>query len=236
VNLLGNYKSVATYKTEGIILKKQKIQEADYIITIFSKHYGKIRAVAKGARRIISRKSGSLELLNWCSFFLAEGRNLDLISEVELKKTFQSLKEDLHKSIYSFQVLEIVDRLTVSENNPRIFKLLTEVLTLMDFWKKDNWEKINLLIGSFNIKLLHVLGFWDEREITKLYKLSVDDERRLKILRVLPLSNIQKIATEDVISSRIKDIIDKYTADVLESQIRSIKLIKDVDEMRNYDD
>ncbi|OGB80350.1 DNA repair protein RecO, partial [candidate division CPR3 bacterium GWE2_35_7] len=101
MNLLGNYKSVATYKTEGIILKKQKIQEADYIITIFSKHYGKIRAVAKGARRIISRKSGSLELLNWCSFFLAEGRNLDLISEVELKKTFQSLKEDLHKSIYS---------------------------------------------------------------------------------------------------------------------------------------
>ena len=63
-----------------------------------------------------------------------------------------------------------------------------------------------------------------------------NDERRLKILRVLPLSNIQKIATEDVISSRIKDIIDKYTADVLESQIRSIKLIKDVDEMRNYDD
>lgn len=219
---------MATYKTEGIILKKKRIRESDDLITVFSKHYGKIKAIAKGTHRLTSRKAGSLELLNYCRLLLAQGRNLDLITEVELIKSYQPLKEDLSLSLFAFQVLELIDKLTVEEPHKKIFELLLHVLDLMSNWQKAEIKRITLLVTAFNIKLLQELGFWHEEEVQRLYGLEIDNLKRLERLRKISLAEINRLETDKKVAEMIKDIVDSYTSFILESQVQTPALIKKV--------
>ncbi|PIZ97846.1 MAG: DNA repair protein RecO, partial [Candidatus Levybacteria bacterium CG_4_10_14_0_2_um_filter_35_8] len=54
-----------SYKTEGIVIKRRNLGEADKILTIFTKRYGKIQVKAPGIRKINSRRSPHVELLNY---------------------------------------------------------------------------------------------------------------------------------------------------------------------------
>jgi len=77
-----------SYKTEGIVLKRINYGEADRILTIYTKRHGKIRAIAKGVRKLTSRKAGSLELFNNVVLFLVKGKNLDIITEAQTVDLF----------------------------------------------------------------------------------------------------------------------------------------------------
>ena len=79
-----------SFKTEGIILKRMNYGEADRILTIYTLHHGKIRAMAKGVRKLQSRKAGSLELFNHSVLFLIKGKNLDLVTEAQTIDLFKS--------------------------------------------------------------------------------------------------------------------------------------------------
>lgn len=143
-----------TYKTEGIILKQKNFAEADRILTIYTKHYGKIQAIAKGARRITSRKAGSLELFNHCSLVLAKGKNLDIISEVEVVNSFRSWRRDLTKVGIAWYFCELVDKLTPDgQENKGVFELLRDYLAKIDS------SSLSELVRGFEETLLVDLGF-----------------------------------------------------------------------------
>ncbi|MDZ4209873.1 MAG: DNA repair protein RecO, partial [Candidatus Curtissbacteria bacterium] len=114
-----------TYKTEGIVLKRSNFGEADRIVTIFSKHFGKIKVLAKGIRKTTSRKGGNLELFNWVRIFVACGKNLDIVTEAETVKAFRIWRRDLRKVALAYHFCELTDKLT-AENVPHkeIFDLL----------------------------------------------------------------------------------------------------------------
>ena len=101
-----------TYKTEAIVLSRRNFGEADKILTIFTKHYGKIRALAKGVRRMKSRKGGNVELFNQVSLVLAKGKNLDIITEVELKNSFRFWRQNLNRVGVAYYLVELVESLT----------------------------------------------------------------------------------------------------------------------------
>ena len=62
-----------THKTEGIIIKRRNYGEADRILTVFTKYNGKIQVKATGIRRIPSRRSAHVELLNYSVLNLYKG-------------------------------------------------------------------------------------------------------------------------------------------------------------------
>ncbi|KKR32290.1 MAG: repair protein RecO protein, partial [Candidatus Gottesmanbacteria bacterium GW2011_GWC2_39_8] len=84
-----------TYKTEGIILRRINFGEADRLITIFSKHYGKQKVLGKGVRKIKSRRAPHLELFNRSVIFLHRGKNFDIITEAQTINSFSDLRKDL---------------------------------------------------------------------------------------------------------------------------------------------
>jgi len=150
---------MATYKTEGVILKRSNYGEADRILTIYTKHYGKIKAIAKGVRKITSRKGGNLELFNHCVLFLAKGRNLDIITEAQVINSFSRLGDDLEKVAAAFYLVELVDQLTAEEQvNRQVFDLLVETL---DGLCAASYE-LRAITQSFEVELLKLLGFWSE--------------------------------------------------------------------------
>jgi len=223
---------VGTYKTEGIILRKRKFGEADEIVTVFSKHRGKLKMIAKGVRKSTSRKRGNLELSNRCSLFLAEGKNLDLVTEVEVISSFSSLKKDLVKSVYCFQILEMVERLTVEEEAHRdIFELIVQTLDLLNSTTFDHaWGTADLVVIRFTIQLLHSLGFWNDEEVGGKYRISAIDLTRLKKLQVLSLPQIVKLDAKQEDQKRIRAFLNSYVREVAEHQMNSFQLLQQVEE------
>lgn len=147
-----------TFKTEGVVLKRFNFGEADRVITLYTKHYGKITCLAKGIRRITSRKRGNLEIFNQVSFFAAKGRGMDIITEAETINAYSSLRKKLKKIAFAYEICEMTDRLTAENSEQEeVYFLLTDYLKKLD---ETECEEPYLLINDFGENLLKVLGFW----------------------------------------------------------------------------
>lgn len=99
-----------TYRTEGIVLRGRDLGEADRLVTLITPEYGKVRGVAKGARRLTSKKAGHLEPFCRCTVFLAQGRDLDVIAQVETIDAFPHLRDDLDRLGPAWYLAELTDR------------------------------------------------------------------------------------------------------------------------------
>lgn len=146
------------YKTQAVVLRQRKLGEADKIVTLYCSHLGKVDGVAKGIRRTKSRLAGHLEPLTFGSYLLAEGRNLDVITQAETIDAFPKIRGDLHRLSLGIYCTELVDRLVPlrSEGNP-IFRLLQETLALL-----DRQDVIELAVRRFEMRLLDQLGYRPE--------------------------------------------------------------------------
>ena len=147
-----------TYKTRGIVLKQMPLGEADRILTLCTRDRGKVRAVARGVRRTKSRMAGHLEPLTDVRVSVAEGRDLDHLSEVETVHSFRALREDLDRVSVAVYLCELADGFTAeSSPSPEVFDLLLGTLGLL-----DDGETSPMLVHSFEIKLLGCSGFGPE--------------------------------------------------------------------------
>lgn len=146
-----------TYATEAVILARRNYGEADRLLTVFSKHYGKLRVIAKGIRRPTSRKKSALELFCYTRLFLAKGRNLDIITDAEVKRNFSSWRKDLTKVGVAYHLVEIITRLSPEhQEHKEVFELLLrsfQNLSDIDYWS------LYPFIQSFKIELLEELGY-----------------------------------------------------------------------------
>ena len=146
-----------TYKTEGIIIRRINFGEADRILTIFTKHYGKIKVIAKGVRRIKSRRASHLELFNHTVLFLNKGKNLDFVSEAQLINSFSDLRKDLTKIALAFNLCELIDQLTrENQSHQQVFNLLTTCLNDLSRFNKEEGREV---VKNFERELLQALGF-----------------------------------------------------------------------------
>ena len=109
---------MATYKTRGIVLRRHNLGEADRIITFLTTDRGKLRAVARGVRRIKSRQAGHLELFSETDLMLAEGRNLDIITSARLRVVDDRLTSDLRRLGTAYLMAEMTDVL-LDDNQPQ---------------------------------------------------------------------------------------------------------------------
>src|SRR3984885_14228773 len=76
----GDNARVTLYRDDGVVLRVQKLGEADRIITILTRRTGRVRAVAKGVRRTKSKFGASLEPFTHVDLLLYTGRSLDVIT------------------------------------------------------------------------------------------------------------------------------------------------------------
>ena len=146
------------YKTEAIIIRQARLGEADEIITLFTPNLGKLRAVAKGARRPRSKLGGHLEPLTHSALMLAQGQTLDIITQGQTINSFMALRQDLWRTTCALYAAELVDQFTEerAESYP-IYKLLLETLGRLE--KEPNPE---LALRHFELRLLDVLGYRPE--------------------------------------------------------------------------
>lgn len=144
------------YRVEAIVLKRTDFGEADRLLTLFTPDLGKLRAIAKGARKPSSRKSGHVELFTHSTLLIAKGRNLDIVTQADTLDAFLPLREHLERLGYAYYLAELVDRFLGEgvENRP-LFDLLLRALR----WLGENATDAALLARFFELHLLQHVGY-----------------------------------------------------------------------------
>jgi DNA repair protein RecO (recombination protein O) len=146
------------YRDEAIVLRTHKLGEADRIITLLTRTHGRVRAVAKGVRRTTSRFGSRLEPFTHVDLQLAEGRNLDTITQAETLTPFsKGLGLDYDRYTAGTVMLETADRLVAEERQPSVqqFLLLVGGLRAMVAGEHGPGQ----VLDSYLLRSLSVAGY-----------------------------------------------------------------------------
>jgi DNA repair protein RecO (recombination protein O) len=149
---------VPLYRDEAIVLRTHKLGEADRIITLLTRSNGRVRAVAKGVRRTSSRFGSRLEPFTHVDLQLAEGRNLDTITQAETKSAFSSaLGADYERYTAGTAMLETAERLVSEEKQPSLQQFLLLVGGLRAMAAGDH--RPGQILDSYLLRSLAVAGY-----------------------------------------------------------------------------
>ena len=153
-----------SYRDEAIVLRTQRLGEADRIVTLLTRGRGRIRAVAKGVRRTGSRFGARLEPFGHVDLQLHEGRSLDTVTQAESLHSYGAeLSGDYPRWTSGTAMLEAAERLTPVEREPAVQQYLLLVGGLRTL--VDNTHDASLVLDAFLLRSLAIAGwspsFWD---------------------------------------------------------------------------
>jgi len=148
----------ALTKTEAVVLRAIKYRESSKIVTLYTRAFGKVQVVAKGARRPKSTFAASLEPMSrvMTVFYKSENRDLHLLSQCDVVRSFPRVADNFDKMAVGFSIVELIDKVSHGEApNEKLFGLVTESLSLLN---STMGNPRNVLYG-FEIGLAASLGF-----------------------------------------------------------------------------
>ena len=145
------------YRDEGIVLRTQKLGEADRIVTLLTRGLGKVRVVGKGVRRTKSRFGARLEPAMMVDVQCYEGRNLDTVTQAEsLASWGDVLARDYTTYTAAAAMLETADRLTEErEPNLQQYLLLQGALRSM----AEGLHDPGLVLDAYLLRALAIAGW-----------------------------------------------------------------------------
>lgn len=150
--------SMALYRDEAVVLRVQKLGEADRIITLLTRGNGRVRAVAKGVRRTRSKFGSRLEPFTHVDLQLAEGRSLDVVTQADTLAPFAAdIGSDYEMYTAGTVMLETAERLVVEDKEPALqqFLLLVGALRSLSSGQRPPRQ----VLDSFLLRSLSVAGY-----------------------------------------------------------------------------
>jgi DNA repair protein RecO (recombination protein O) len=117
------------YRDTGVVLRTYKLGEADRIVVLLTEQHGKVRAVAKGVRKTMSKFGARLEPLSHVRLLMYQGRELDIVSQADSVDTLAPLVGDLDHLTNGLAIVEAVDQMTLDrEPVPHLYRMLVGAL------------------------------------------------------------------------------------------------------------
>ena len=143
---------MSLYRDEAIILRTQKLGEADRIITLLTREHGRVRGVAKGVRRTMSKFGARLEPGSHVDIQLHKGRTFDTITQVEAINNYgETLTDDYQRWTIASAILETAERFTSQEYEPALqeFQLVVGGMKALS----ENRYDASLILDAFHHRL-----------------------------------------------------------------------------------
>jgi len=145
-------------KTDAIVLRSMKYRDTSKIVTFYTREFGKIKGIAKGARAAKNKFGSSLEPMTRSHLvvYKKENRDLHLVSQCDAVETRKNILKDLDRLTTAFSALEMVDRISHDEDrNPPLFTLLEETLRALDAAS----EHYSLILDAFRLRTSALFGY-----------------------------------------------------------------------------
>ena len=150
-----------TYRCEALTLKNTPLGESDLLVTLYTREHGKLRAVAKGARKSASKLVGHLEPLTVVRLSMAQGRSLDIVTQAQVLDSFPALKSNLTAITEGLYVAELTDGFGPEANaNFELYQLAIDVLQVL-----ANDKRSEMVLRYFELHLLRVTGLLPELHV-----------------------------------------------------------------------
>ncbi len=145
-----------TYQADAIVLRRLDYGEADRILTLLTREYGKLAAIAKGARRSKGGMASSLDLFARSRLMLAKGHNLDVVAQVERRGSVRNIVGDLQRTAYACLVAEVVDKV-LEDRHPvdDVFDLVVGTLEQLNVPERSPRADA----AWFLMRILDLLGY-----------------------------------------------------------------------------
>jgi DNA repair protein RecO (recombination protein O) len=139
----------------AIVLKRSDVGEADRLLTLLTTQKGKIRAVAKGARKPSARKTGHVELFNCVELQLSVAREIDIVTQAQTLEPFLRVRDDLDRLSYAYYFAEITDRFVEEEiEHSEVYELMLDALHWI-----ETTDHLSRTARYFEMQLLDALGY-----------------------------------------------------------------------------
>jgi DNA repair protein RecO (recombination protein O) len=153
---------MALVKSEGIVIRTYMLGETSKVVVCYTRDHGKVRLVAKGARKGGGRFGAALEpfTVSGVVFYLREGRGLSLLSQAEIVRDFPAIRRDLVRQAYAGAVVELLDLLVAEQSPDRaLFDLTVRTLGVM---AAASPESLDPALWRFELRLASALGYAPE--------------------------------------------------------------------------
>ncbi|MBZ9577463.1 DNA repair protein RecO [Patescibacteria group bacterium] len=147
------------YRTQGFVLKKTDLREADQVFSIYTQDFGKLEILGKAIRKIKSKLRLGAELFYLSETEFIQGKTYKTLTDAIVIDKFKNIRSDLERLKIAYQIAETADNLiSGQEKDEKIWNLLNEV-----FDKLENYElrikNYGLIYLYFIWNLLSILGY-----------------------------------------------------------------------------
>ncbi|MDA1316407.1 MAG: DNA repair protein RecO [bacterium] len=143
---------------EGFVLKKKSLLGKDQMVVLFTKEYGKIRALAKGVKTFKSKRSAHLQTGNLIKAILSSRHSVNYIQSTDLISGFIGLRTDTHTDALYLLIATLDGLLPEDQQETLVYRIFTKALVNLS---KPGAQVASVLTDSLN-KLLHAFGYSDE--------------------------------------------------------------------------
>lgn len=251
------------YRTEAIVLGRFDLGETDRIFTLLTRDRGKIRAVAKGARRPTSKLAPALEYFSRCRMILSRGRDLDVITSVEVIERPAGLGERVDAFSHACHLAEVTSTLTPEgQAQPEVYALLAAALSELEGpvepWLLTRWYELALLaLTGYRLDLYRCAGCGKvlEAESNMLgvqtggmlcpdcwttnpggRVITVNAQKVLRSLDRNGMSEVGRISVDPALAREIEVALSICIRSIAERDFSSLRVLREIREAAPYFD
>ena len=244
-------------KCEGIVIRSIDYGETNKIITLYTREYGKIGVMARGAKKPSSRFSAVTQLFHYGTYLFQGSRGLGQLQQAETIESFRSIREDIFLTAYASFIAELLDKGT-EERKPSssLYDLFYLSLRYID----EEYDP-EIMMNIVELKMLSVFGFAPElnrcvncgaqdgtfsfsvREGGLLchrcdhidpYKIKISPivVRLLRVLYYMDLNRLGTISIKEETKQEIRKVLDAYYGEYLGVELKSKRFLKQMNKFK----
>jgi DNA repair protein RecO (recombination protein O) len=244
-------------KCEGIVIRTTDYGETNKIVTLFTREWGKVAAMARGAKKPSSRLSSVTQLFTYGYFLIQKSHGIGSLQQGEAIQTMRGIREDIFTTAYASYIVELTDKATEDKRpNPYLFELLLQTLQYM-----NEGLDLDILTYIYEMKMLNVLGLYPKldgcavcRKTEGKFAFSIKEggflchrcydkdpyflqvsPATIKLLRLfyyLDLSRLGKISVKDETKKELHRIISAYYEEYSGLLLKTKRFLNQIEQLK----
>ncbi|SFA95733.1 MULTISPECIES: DNA repair protein RecO [unclassified Bacillus (in: firmicutes)] len=245
-------------KCEGIVIRTTDYGETNKIVTIYTREWGKVGAMARGAKKPNSRLSAVTQLFTYGYFLIQRSTGLGSMQQGEMISSLRGIREDIFLTAYASYIVELLDKSTDEKKpNPYLFELLHQTLNYMS----EGYDH-DILMYIFELKMLNVLGHYPVLNQCSVcgsadghfsfsvregglichrclekdpyhFKISPASVKLLRLFYYFDLSRLGNISVKKETKAEIKKVIDAFYEEYSGLHLKSKRFLSQMESLRD---
>jgi DNA repair protein RecO (recombination protein O) len=245
-------------KCEGIVIRTTDYGENNKIVTIFTREWGKIGVMARGAKKPNSRLSAITQLFTHGYFLVSRGSGLGSVQQGERISSFRSIGKDIFLTAYASYIVELTDKCTEDKKpNPFHFELLFQTMNYLN----EGYDPV-ILMHIYEMKMLNSIGLYPILNQCSVcgstdghfsfsireggficsrclgkdpyhFKISPVTVKLLRLFYYFDLSRLGSISVKEETKAELKNVITAYYEEYSGLYLKTKKFLNSMDKFRN---